>query len=52
MKMLDLEWDNLLALLIIGILGAIAMMTDTANNQIVTSIISGMIGYIAKGVKR
>jgi hypothetical protein len=47
--MKNLEWDNLLALLIIGVLGGIAMWTRTADNQIVTSIISGMIGYIAKG---
>ena len=45
----DLEWDNLAAIVLIGGIAITAMVTNTASNTIVVSVVSGLIGYIAKG---
>jgi len=45
----NFEPDNLVAIILIGSIGIIAMVTHTTDSQIVTSVVSGLIGYIAKG---
>ncbi len=49
MKM-NFEMDNLLAIVLIGAIAIVSMYTKTADSQIVTSVVSGLIGYMAKGV--
>ena len=43
------EVDNLLAIGLIGAIALYSMYTKTADSQVVTSVVSGLIGYIAKG---
>ena len=46
------EIDNLLAIALIGAIALYSMYTKTADSQVVTSVVSGLIGYIARGVQR
>ena len=47
----SLELDNIIAIILIGIIACTAMGTQTTDSQIVTAVVSGLIGYIAKGAK-
>jgi len=49
MRHLNIEVDNLVAIAFIGSIAITAMLTKTVDSQIATSVVSGLIGYIAKG---
>ena len=45
------EWDNLLAILLIGIIALYSMKSGSNNTEIATGVVSGLIGYLAKSAK-
>jgi len=44
-----IELDNIIALLLIGVIAVVAMATGTDDNQIVAAIVGSLGGYVAKG---
>jgi len=48
------ELDNLLALSIIGVIAIVSLTTTVpaANVTLATSVVSGMVGYLSKGVTK
>ena len=45
----QIEIDNIIALLLIGVIAVVAMCTKTTDNQIVATIAGSLGGYVAKG---
>ncbi len=46
--MMNMEIDNILAIALIGAIACVAMYTQTTDNTIVVSVVSGLVGYMAK----
>ncbi len=46
--MKNMEIDNILAIALIGAIACVAMYTQTTDNTIVVSVVSGLVGYMAK----
>ena len=47
---MNFDVDNLLAITLLGAIAITAMVTQAQESSVVTSIASGLIGYLAKGM--
>ena len=44
--------DNILVIGILGAIAVTAMYTQTTDNTLVVSVVSGLVGYMAKSTKK
>ena len=47
-----IDWDNFAAICFIGFIALTALNNNIETNQIANSVVSGLIGYIARGVNK